>query len=149
MKTRQKQTGLAAIEVTIILPFLLLIIFVVAEFGRLLYQYNALNKAVRNTARHVSSLAKLGSQGSVVTLNSDTQIEGNNLLRYGDTSIDDLILPNLDNSTINYSVSGQLVTVSISYPWRPLFASTVVALGVSSDSGLGFPLRVSYTMRAR
>jgi Flp pilus assembly protein TadG len=50
----QKQRGLAMVEFAIVLPILLIILFMVAEIGRALYQYNTLSKAVGDAARHFS-----------------------------------------------------------------------------------------------
>lgn len=42
------------VEFAIVLPILLIILFMVAEMGRALYQYNTLYKAVGHAARHFS-----------------------------------------------------------------------------------------------
>lgn len=46
--------GVAAIEFAFVLIPLILMVFGVAEFGRALYQYNTLTKAVRDSARMLS-----------------------------------------------------------------------------------------------
>ena len=50
----QQQRGLALVEFAIVLPILLIILLMVAEIGRALYQYNTLHKAVGHAARHFS-----------------------------------------------------------------------------------------------
>lgn len=54
MRTPRKQAGVAAIEMGLLLPFLLLFAFGLTELGRAFYQYNTLAKAVRDGARHLS-----------------------------------------------------------------------------------------------
>ena len=53
MKTG-KQRGVALVEFALILPFLLLISIIAVEFGRAIWHYNQLTKAVRDAARYLS-----------------------------------------------------------------------------------------------
>lgn len=46
--------GAAAVELALLLIPMLILILGVAEFGRALYQYNTLTKAVRDAARYLS-----------------------------------------------------------------------------------------------
>ncbi|HMU64028.1 MAG: TadE/TadG family type IV pilus assembly protein [Nitrosomonas sp.] len=46
--------GAVAVEMALLLALMLVLILGVAEFGRALYQYNTLAKAVRDAARHLS-----------------------------------------------------------------------------------------------
>lgn len=57
MKThmKNKQTGVALVEFALVLPLLLLLTFIVTEYGRALYQYNILTKSVRDAARYLST----------------------------------------------------------------------------------------------
>lgn len=48
------QHGVALIEFALTLPVLLVLTFITIEFGRALYQYNTLTKAVRDAARYLS-----------------------------------------------------------------------------------------------
>ena len=50
----RRQRGVAIIEFALILPFLLLLTAVTTEFGRAIYQYGILAKAVRDSARYLS-----------------------------------------------------------------------------------------------
>lgn len=54
MRTSKKQSGVAAVEMALLLPFLLLLAFGLTELGRAVYQYNILAKAVRDGARHLT-----------------------------------------------------------------------------------------------
>ena len=51
---KQRMQGAAAVELALLLIPMLILILGVAEFGRALYQYNTLTKAVRDAARHLS-----------------------------------------------------------------------------------------------
>ena len=52
MRTRQQ--GVALIEFALVLPLLLLLTLITTEFGRALYEYNTLTKAVRDSVRYLS-----------------------------------------------------------------------------------------------
>lgn len=68
------QRGVAAVEFALILPFLLILSFLTTEFGRALYQYNSMAKAVRDGARYLS----VQTPGTHLT-------ESANLIVYGNT----------------------------------------------------------------
>lgn len=57
MHTTRKESGAVAVEMALLLPMLVLLLFGVTEFGRAIYQYNALAKAVRDSARYLSQFA--------------------------------------------------------------------------------------------
>ncbi|EFI60367.1 MULTISPECIES: TadE/TadG family type IV pilus assembly protein [Comamonas] len=61
--------GVALIEFALILPLLLILTFITTEFGRALYQYNTLTKAVRDASRYLSvqdpSIATSDPQGLI------------------------------------------------------------------------------------
>ena len=57
MRPIKAQSGVAAVEMALLLPFLLLLAFGITELGRAVYQYNTLAKAVRDGARHLSQYA--------------------------------------------------------------------------------------------
>ena len=141
-----KEQGFAAIELTIILPFLLLIIFATADFGRLLYQYNALNKTVRNASRYLAGNTKLGT--GVYKIRPDVATKVTTYIKYGGPGSVTPLLPNLTSSTIDLSLSGKFVTISVSYPWQPLFSDMFTTFGLGNDIDMSFPLVSTYTMRA-
>jgi len=145
MKKRNEQ-GFAAIEFTMILPFLLLLIFATAEFGRLLYQYNALNKTVRNASRYLAGNSILGTD--IYEIDPDIEANVISYIRYGAPGSSTPLLPNLTSSTIDLSLSGQFVTINVSYPWQPLFGDMFTSFGLGNDLDINFPLVSTYTMRA-
>lgn len=73
MKTRQ--AGVAIVEFALVLPLLLLMTFVVTEFGRAIYQYDTLTKSVREGARYLS----IQTPGTRVA-------QAQNLVVYGNTA---------------------------------------------------------------
>ena len=55
MKTMKiRQRGVALVELALIIPFLLLLTFITTEFGRAMYEYNAVAKATRDAVRYLS-----------------------------------------------------------------------------------------------
>lgn len=54
---RERQRGVAAVEFAILLIPLLLMLCGVAEFGRAIYQYDALTKATRGATRYLSQFS--------------------------------------------------------------------------------------------
>jgi hypothetical protein len=55
MKSRARQHGLALVELGISIFLLITIAFGITEFGRAIYQYNTLAKAVRDATRFLST----------------------------------------------------------------------------------------------
>ncbi len=53
---RQKQKGVAAVELAFLLIPLITITFGITEYGRAMTQYNTLTKGVRDAARYLSQL---------------------------------------------------------------------------------------------
>lgn len=143
---RNQERGFAAVEFTIILPFLLLLILVTGEFGRLLYQYTAFNNTIRNATRYLMSNARLAT--GVVSITTELEDNVIQLIAYGDLTSTTAILPNLPASTVTISVSGDFVTLAVSYPWQPIFTNSLPAFGFGPDFDLSFPLTSTYTMRA-
>ncbi len=79
-----RQRGSAVVELAIVLPLLLLIFLGTAEFGRALFQYNTLTKAVRDGARYISQHSLKGSTGVVdVPSSAVAVVETKNLVVYG------------------------------------------------------------------
>lgn len=54
MRTKTKQRGAVIVEFALLLTPLLILAFGITEFGRAMYQYNAIAKSVRDSARHLS-----------------------------------------------------------------------------------------------
>lgn len=145
----KEQQGLAAIEFTLVLPFLLLLIFASAEFGRLLYQYNALNKTVRDATRFLSSNVKFGDNDNI-TIKDNISADVKNLIQFGQSSSAsaNALFPNLSDDDINLAISGDFIVITVTYDWQPIFSETFTTFGLGNDIDLSFPLVSTYTMRA-
>lgn len=55
MRSISKQSGTAAVEMALLLPLLIFIVFGITEFGRAIYEYNTIAKATRDAARYLST----------------------------------------------------------------------------------------------
>src|SRR5206468_7492665 len=123
LRGQSSQSGQSLMEFAMVLPWLLLIVFGITEFGRAYYQYNTLSKAIRNGARYMSSHAY--SSGNIAN--------AQNMVVYGQTVGGRVpVLPGLTTAMIGVTPSGgtgpyreinppQLVIVSvINYPFNSL-----------------------------
>lgn len=54
-----RQRGLVALELALVLPFILILLTALVFYGRLAYHYEVVNKAARDGARYLSSVAAL------------------------------------------------------------------------------------------
>lgn len=57
---KNKQQGVAMVELAIVLPLLLAICFAITEFGRAIYTYDTLAKSARGAARYLTTQAAGG-----------------------------------------------------------------------------------------
>lgn len=149
---KTKQLGLAAIELTLVLPFLLLLVFATAEFGRMLYQYNALNHLSRDALRYVVHDVIRGDTQVDSTALANITPQGKNLLIYGQHSSSNEILPRLSDpnyTTVNFTITDdEYVTITTTYYWQPIFFSLMPSFVSNQTIDLAFPLVVKYSMRA-
>lgn len=90
-----KQNGSSVVEFAIVLPLLLFLIFVVFEFGTLLYRHNAVTKSVQIAARYLSDV-------SVAQANTPTdKINAQNLAIYGNIAgTGEALVPGLTSADI-------------------------------------------------
>jgi len=72
--SRRRMHGVAAVELEMMLVPLLTLTFGVTEYGRAIYTYNAIDKAARDAARHLTT---------VLPTNPDPQGQARNLAVYG------------------------------------------------------------------
>lgn len=145
-----RQKGLAAVEATIVFPIMLLLLLAIGEFGRVLYQYNTLSKAVRASARTVSV-----SPGDNFVLDDDMMARTRNMILYGQETVGSTtVLPGLSAGDISFSgpfnmpvtSENRYVEVRVSYDWQPVFGDTFNTFFGNTIS-LNFPLQTSMTMR--
>jgi Flp pilus assembly protein TadG len=66
-----RQGGVAAVELALILPIMLVLVFGITEIGRALYQYDGLVKATRGAVRYLAQqdLANLSSENRALVYN--------------------------------------------------------------------------------
>jgi len=74
-QSRRTQQGAALVELALIIPMLLLLSLVTTEFGRAMYEYNAVVKSTRDAVRYLS----VQTPGTKIT-------EARNLVVYGNTA---------------------------------------------------------------
>lgn len=147
-----RQKGLAAVEATIVLPLILLLMLAIGEFGRALYQYSSLTQALRGGAL---ALDRGGKYYEDISSRADSENKVKNIVVYGNAAgTGDPLLTGLSKSDISFSAiyempadSGDFyVDISASYSWQPVFGkdfNTFVAGVISLD----FPLNTSLTVR--
>lgn len=145
----KKQSGVAMLEFTIVLPLMLLLLLGVTEIGRALVQYNTLTKGVRDGARHLSSFALLGNTG-LVLIDAGLDAEVRNLVVYGNVAgTGQPILQNLQPTHITTDDAGSsLIIVEANYPYSPMTGATLQMFGLGAPVSLNLNMRASVTMRA-
>ncbi|MCY1389450.1 TadE-like protein [compost metagenome] len=153
---RRGQGGVAMVEFAIVLPLLLLLLFAIAELGRMLFQYNSLLQASRDAGRYVSGRALNATLGQVA-LRADLQTRTRNLAAGGVASAADsnctastgvTLRPVFCPADVTVAAEGtQHVRVTISYSFRPLIGSGLPAF-IGGAMALNFPLVATTVMRA-
>ena len=147
MKTPQK--GVALIELALILPLLLLLTFITTEFGRAMFEYNAITKSTRDAVRYLT----FQTPGTRIT-------EARNLIVYGNPGgtgsplVRGLTLANVPAATCcTWQLTGtnpviNTVTVRVTnYTYHSLFAS-VFGVAFGNASGNITFSTITATMRA-
>ncbi|MDH4559977.1 TadE/TadG family type IV pilus assembly protein [Pseudomonas sp. BN411] len=146
------QCGAAMVEFAVAVPLLLLLLFAVAEFGRMLFQYNSLLQANRDAVRYVAANSYNHTLGRV-DVTSALRTETQNLVVYGSPVVRSgmqPVVPGLSAANVQVTaVAGTTnhVQVSISYTFQPLIGSGLPLL-VGRAIRLDFPLVSTTVMRA-
>ncbi len=141
------QRGVAAIEMAITLPVLLLLLLATAEFGRAFFQYNTLTKSVQTGVRYLADNAKDGFD--LIDLTDDTRTAVKNLVVYGNTAGGEPLLTGLDVANVTVTqLDASHIEVSVSFAYQPMFARIpTFGLG-AADVDTGLTLNAAATMRA-
>ncbi|WP_198087920.1 TadE/TadG family type IV pilus assembly protein [Variovorax sp. E3] len=147
--SRRTQRGAALIELALITPLLLLLTFITTEFGRAMYEYNAVTKSTRDAVRYLS----VQTPGTQVT-------EARNLIVYGNTAgtgtplARGLSLSNVPaGSCCTWQSAGSnpiitTVTVRVTgYTFHSLFPSVMGVVFTGANGDLVFS-DITATMRA-
>lgn len=121
-RLRNRARGVAMVELTIVLPVVLLLMLAAAEFGRAFWQYNTLTSVVRDAARHASASGLFGSTG-VVILTDSLRTEVQNLVVYGNTAgTGSPVLNGLSAAGVALESPGEGdILVRASYSYDPIF----------------------------
>jgi len=147
----RSQRGIETVEMAIILPLLLFLLVAVAEFGRMINQYDTLSKAVRDGARYAASTSSLGSTG-LVYLTPAIQTSVANLVATGTVNgTGSPLLPGLTPADVTVSATGPgptYVQVSVRYTYEPMVGATLPTFGVTNPISLDVPLTATSVMRA-
>ena len=105
----KNKKGAALVEMAIILPLLLTIVFGIFEFGRAMYITNTLNNAARYGARLAVVSSKPLSVDSLIT-----EIKTHTSLSTEDLDLIEISIPN------SSPASGSAVTVTALLPFKPI-----------------------------
>lgn len=144
---RNRQQGIAAVEFTIALPLLLLLMFTAAEVGRFLYQYNTLTKSVEGGARYLASQVRaVDTPGQLATVKANAE----NLVRYGSLTVvagSEPLLPGPNVVTVvteTAAVGANPITVSATYTYDPMIFPISIWQGVDlvipMNAAVGMPV---------
>ncbi|MBT8766348.1 pilus assembly protein [Pseudomonas sp. DB1] len=141
------------VEFAITLPLLLLLLLVIGEFGRMLYQYNSLLQASRDAGRFVAGKAWNRTLGRV-DLTSDQQLvpKTKNIAVYGVPTAqtgNEVVagLKTSDVTVITAPGTTDHVQVSIAFTFVPVIGSKIPGF-FGSSTPLGISLMSTVVMRA-
>lgn len=134
---RGRARGFAAVELALIAPFFLFLMFGTAELGRALYEYNTLTKAVRNGAQY---LARNAVTPAGVVDTDAYAAAARNLVVYGNPAgsgsellkgmkVADVTVTEV---TVAPSATPNYVKVTATYKFQPLFAM-IPSFGTGND----------------
>lgn len=131
--------GLAAVELALLLPVFLFLVYGTAELGRALYQYNSLTKAVRDGAQY---LARESMVAGVVAPTATQLAIARSLVVYGQpTAGTEPLLPGLKTTDVAItpqavapSLTANYISVSASYTFQSGFGGVIPALGIAADA---------------
>jgi Flp pilus assembly protein TadG len=142
--------GIAAVEMAIVLPIVLLLLMPVGEFGRAFIQYSRLSHRVLAGARFVADNAYADSSG-VASLSSTIGAQARNLVVFGSTAGGSTpAVPGLSTSQVVIQVEpAGTVRVSIVYPYQSVVGGVLPMFGFGGDLLTGaLVLRPRAVMRA-
>ncbi|SCZ60195.1 TadE/TadG family type IV pilus assembly protein [Thiohalomonas denitrificans] len=143
----QSQRGIALVEFVIVLPLLLILLMVTAEFGSMFYHYNTLTKTVRDGGRYLAEQATPDTTGEII-LSDEVATTARNLVVYGEPGVGEPLLEGLATADVSVTqVDTDHVQISAAYQYRPIFEILPV-FGFGNDVGPGRTFQASVTMRA-
>ncbi len=120
---RRRERGLQLVEVTLVMPVLLLLLAATAEFGRYFFTYSVLARATNTAARHIAGR----------TLEVSTIAEAINLARCGQkTACSTSVVPELQVSDISVFADGTNITTVNSDANLPNLPNTIT-VSINAD----------------
>ncbi len=151
---KDRQQGIALVELAIAIPAMLVMMLLTAEISRAMYQYNTLTKVVRDGSRAVSSHVLRGSPGSGLT--SDELQTIKHLVIAGKPQGGAALLSGLTEDNVSVLVSRvgssapqrYYVEVSADYSYTPIFASVGGSGFLPQSFRFDFILSARSSMRA-
>jgi len=157
-QARKQHAGTASIEMALVLPILLILLFAITEFGYLYQQYTALNVMQRSAARYLSKHLDPGING-VVDLTSDTALDhiakAKQLILKGTTDVNSVTdLPRFsgltddDISVAHSPNNNDVIVITTQFTFKPFLGQAQFPnfLG-GEDVVLSFQLPASMAIR--
>lgn len=135
---RHKQKGLAAVEMLIAVPVLMMILMAITEFGNAFIQYTTLNKMAQSGVRYATSgVTGTASYDQIADVDNIK-----NMVIYGHTGAGtSSLLSGVTTSHVTVNHSNGHVTITINHDYTPIIS------GFSSAINFSVPLDVSAMMR--
>lgn len=144
-RMRKGQRGIATLEMVFVTPVLLMLLLAVAEFGRLFWTQNTLDKMVRDGVRHLAANVTTVTGEVNPALAADAT---RRLVVYGTPATGGVpLLAGLAPGDVTVSLAGDYVTVSALYTYAPLFG-VIPLLGTGLADAV-IPTQLSATARMR
>ena len=145
---RHSERGIAIVEFAVAAPILLLLLLATAELGRMLSQYNTLNKSVRDGARYLATNALSGTTW-VVVITPTVQTATINLVVTGNTAgTGSALLPSLSASNVTVTgLANGYVSVAATYAYVPMIGSNLPTFGLSAPINVAVNLTATQVMR--
>ncbi|KJY85011.1 hypothetical protein TW81_01420 [Vibrio galatheae] len=137
---RTRQWGLAAVELVIAAPVLLLLMMAITEFGNALISYNTLNKMAQNGIRFATT--EISGSATYDQIVDETEIK--NVVVYGHKTVGEnssSLVAGVTTSDVTVDHSNGYVTVTVAHNYTPLITS------FNSDINFSVPLNASAMMR--
>jgi Flp pilus assembly protein TadG len=148
------QHGLAIVELAVSAPLLLFLLYVIAELGNALYQYELLADAARNADRYLAANAVYNDTG--VPDISGAVAATQHLVVYGNiggagSPAGSPMLPGLATGQVTVTAQtdaggSTYVTVSVAYPYQSLLGGTIPNFVSVGSVNTAFTLNVFTSM---
>ena len=148
-KFSNHQRGLAAVEFVFVLPFMLVLVLVSAEFGRAFYQYNTLTKTVRDGARYLADNSLIGTTGIIDITGEESNTQ--NLVVYGNRlgNGQPLLSGLVPGDITVVQLDSKHIRVSVTYVYLSIFGVPIPRFGQGIGAiATNFTFTAQSSMRA-